>query len=408
MNTANPRIGNSRLTVAALCFVIFVLAFASATEVRAQGGPLRIQTNELPSGVVGNTYSFTVNGAGGVTPYAWSASGLPPDLTIGSGSGQITGIPTQADTFSVTVTLKDVTLATVSKSFNLVIGSGTLSVSTTSLSPGTVGQSYSEVLTASGGTPPYSWSIASGSLPGGLTLIPSGSIDGTPTAVGNFIFTVRVTDSASRIATRSLSITISLPLLITTPSPLAAGTVGASYSQTLAATGGTTPYVWTPASGTLPAGLTLSAGGMISGTPTAAGTSNFTVQVTDSGSRKAMKEFSITVNPTPPVITTAAPLPAGTVGTAYSQPLGATGGMTPYTWSVASGTLPPGLMLSADGVISGTPTAQVTATFTVRVTDSASQTATKRSVSDTVRLWLLLVERPRIRGPLCRARHRPD
>src|SRR5262249_34254255 len=160
---------------------------------------------------------------------------------------------------------------------------------------------------------------------------------------------------------RSLSITISLPLLITTPSPLAAGTVGASYSQTLAATGGTTPYVWTPASGTLPAGLTLSAGGMISGTPTAAGTANFTVQVTDSGSRKAMKEFSITVNPPPPVITTAAPLPAGTVGTAYSQPLGATGGMTPYTWSVASGTLPPGLMLSAAGVIAGTPTAAVTA-----------------------------------------------
>src|SRR5262249_11051471 len=130
-------------------------------------------------------------------------------------------------------------------------------------------------------------------------------------------------------------------------------------------------------SGAFPAGLTLSPGGVISGIPTAFGTANVTVQVSDTGSRTATKDFSIIINPAPPVITTAAPLPAGTVGTAYSQTLGATGGTVPYTWSLASGTLPAGLTLSAAGVISGTPTAAVTATFTAQVTDSASQIGTK-------------------------------
>ncbi|PYS34814.1 MAG: hypothetical protein DMG14_28555, partial [Acidobacteria bacterium] len=260
-----------------------------------------------------------------------------------------------------------------------VISAGALSVTTVSLGLGTVGQDYSEVLTATGGAPPYSWSIDSGSLPGGLTLFATGSISGTPTAAGSFSFTVRVTDSAARTATsRLLSITISpAPLSITTTSPLVAGTVGTPYSQSLAATGGTTPYVWTLTSGTWPAGLTLSGAGVISGTPTAVDTASLTVQVTDSGSRTATKVFSITINPPPLLITTASPLPAGTVGAAYSQTLGATGGTPTYTWSIALGTLPAGLTLSAAGVISGTPTAAIAATFTVQVTDSASRTSAK-------------------------------
>ena len=164
------------------------------------------------------------------------------------------------------------------------------------------------------------------------------------------------------------------PPVVTTAS-LPVGTTTVAYSQTLAASGGVTPYTWSLASGTLPAGLTLSSAGVLSGTPTTAGTSTFTVRVTDAGNRVGTKSLSIVVG-TPVTVTTAS-LANGTVGTALSRTLAASGGATPYTWSLASGALPAGLTLSTAGVISGTPTTAGTASFTARATDSAGRTGTK-------------------------------
>jgi len=133
------------------------------------------------------------------------------------------------------------------------------------------------------------------------------------------------------------------------------------------------------ATGTLPAGLNLSAPGVISGTPTAAGASSFTVRVTDSASpaATATQALSLTVTAAPVALAvTTTSVANGAVGSAYSQTLTATGGTTPYTWAVASGTLPAGLNLSAAGVIGGTPTAAATSSFTVRVTDSATPAVT--------------------------------
>src|SRR5439155_16826848 len=132
--------------------------------------------------------------------------------------------------------------------------------------------------------------------------------------------------------------------------------------------------LWSIVSGALPAGLTLSAAGVISGSPTTVGSSNFTIQVTDSSSQTVSKSFSIAIDPPPLSITTVPPLPAATVGTSYSQTLAATGGTPPYSWSVASGALPAGLTFSVAGVISGTPAAASACSFTVQVTDSGSQT----------------------------------
>ncbi len=168
-----------------------------------------------------------------------------------------------------------------------------------------------------------------------------------------------------------------VPLVSTTS--LANGAVGSAYSQTLTATGGTTPYTWAVATGTLPAGLNLSAAGVISGTPTAAGSSSFTVRVTDSASPAvtATQALSLTITAAPVVLAvTTTSVANGAVGSAYSQTLTATGGTTPYTWAVATGTLPAGLSLSAAGVISGTPSAAGSFTFNVSVTDSASPAAT--------------------------------
>ncbi|HUB66305.1 MAG TPA: putative Ig domain-containing protein [Candidatus Methylacidiphilales bacterium] len=252
-------------------------------------------------------------------------------------------------------------------------------ITTTSPLPGgAVAASYSQTLMASGGTPPYTWSIASGSLPAGLSLSSGGVISGTPTVAGTFSFTAQVTDSNSMSATATFSLTIypqGTPI-IATSSPLPQGTAGAAYNQTLTASGGTTPYTWSIASGSLPAGLSLSSTGVISGTPTTAGTANFTVQVTDSDGLSSTAPFILTVNP-PPTITTGSPLPSGGVGTAYNQTLAASGGTTPYTWSLSSGSLPVGLSLSTSGAIGGTPTTAGTATFTVQVADANQATATQ-------------------------------
>jgi len=166
-------------------------------------------------------------------------------------------------------------------------------------------------------------------------------------------------------------------LVITTTS-LPAGNVGVAYSQAIAATGGVPAYSWSVISGSLPGGLSLgSSTGVVSGTPTAAGTSYFTVQVSDSQqpADTDTQALSIVVTAAPPAPTiTTTSLPNGTRGVAYSQTVQATGGTLPYTWTKVAGTLPNGLTLNAStGVISGTPSKKGTFNFTVRCTDAAMQ-----------------------------------
>jgi hypothetical protein len=254
-----------------------------------------------------------------------------------------------------------------------------LTITTSALPNGQVGAAYAATLAASGGAPSYTWSISTGSLPAGLTLSAGGVISGTATASGTFHFTVQVADSSSpaQTATASFSITESpatspAPLTITSTT-LPGAQVGASYSATLGASGGTPAYTWSISSGSLPAGLALSSAGVISGTPTSSGTANFTVQVADSGSpaQTQTASLSITVTATRLAITTTS-LAAGEDGTAYSATLAASGGTPGYVWSLSSGALPAGLALSRAGIISGMPTGTGNSSFTVTVTDSGS------------------------------------
>jgi hypothetical protein len=281
------------------------------------------------------------------------------------------------------------TMQTASKAYSLAVMSPVtpVSITTTSVASGQVGLAYSATLGASGGTTPYSWSISSGALPGGISLgAANGTISGAPTASGQFNFTAMVTDSTTpsqQTDTQSFSLTIAAataqPPSVTTAS-LPGGTVNSAYSTTLAATGGATPYTWSITTGALPAGLSLTAAtGAISGKPTAAGNSSFTVQVKDSKNSTGTKALSISIAAAaqPPSVTTAS-LPGGSVSTTYSTTLAATGGTTPYTWSITAGVLPAGLSLTAaSGVISGTPTVGGNSSFTVQVKDSKNNTATK-------------------------------
>ena len=197
-----------------------------------------------------------------------------------------------------------------------------LTATTAGLAEGQVNVAYSQALTASGGSAPYTWSLTGGSLPAGLSLNPeSGAITGTPTAPGTSSFTVRVSDSSSptpQSATASLSITV-LPLTITTTA-LAEGQLNVAYSQALTAAGGSAPYTWSLTGGSLPAGLSLNPeSGAITGTPTAPGTSSFTVRVSDSSTptpQSATASLSITVLA---LTVTSAELPGGEVGVGYSR-----------------------------------------------------------------------------------------
>jgi hypothetical protein len=191
--------------------------------------------------------------------------------------------------------------------------------------------------------------------------------------------TFKVTDSASpaQNTTATFSLTIAPATLTISTTSLPNGQAGVAYSQTLAATGGTGAFTWQLTAGTLPAGLTLTASsGLISGTPTLPVTATpLTFKVTDSGSPVQTATANPTLTIVPAVLTiTTASLPNGVQGVAYSQTLAATGGTGAYTWQLTSGTLPTGLTLTAaSGLISGTPSAVVSATpLTFKVTDSGS------------------------------------
>jgi hypothetical protein len=350
-----------------------------------------VTTASLQDGKVNTPYNQTLEATGDGTPITWSidTGTLPDGLSIASTTGVISGTPTAAGTSNFTVKATNAT-GSGTKPLSITIVSAP-TVTTTSLPNGTVNVAYSETLAATGDAP-ITWSLESGALPTGLNLFGGGVISGTPTTAGMYSFIVKATNAIGN-DTKMLSITIAsaggqgTAPTITTAS-LTGGTAGTAYSQTLTATGDT-PITWS-ITGALPAGLSLS-GNVISGTPTAAGTSNFIVRATNA-TGSVTKTLSITIasagsQEVPPAITTAS-LPNGMVNAAYSRTLSATGD-TPITWSIDTGALPAGLNLSGN-VISGTPTTAGTYSFTVKATNTVN--------SDTKALSITINDLPALTG----------
>ncbi len=294
----------------------------TATVLTAFATPLQVTVTD-PKGLpyANATVTFTVP-ASGASATLSSATAMTNDSGVASITAMANGV---AGTYNVSASVTGVTTPAV---FVLTNAPTPVSITTTSLPGGTVGTIYSATLVAQGGTMPYTWSLLSGSLPAGLSLNAStGVISGTPSGpAATSAFTVQVVDSSSpaQAVSKQLSIVIApvstSPPTITTAT-LPSGVINAAYSASLSAQGGVSPYMWSISSGTLPAGLTLNAGtGVISGTPTSAGTSNFTVMLTDHAGQVARAQLSIVIDP---LITLSLPTtsqqPGSTVTTAQVQ-----------------------------------------------------------------------------------------
>ena len=375
---------------------------------------LQITTGSLPPGTVGAFYNQSLGAADGQPPYNWwlpgGTSSLPPgqsgDMSFSS-DGTISGTPSTPGTFSFWVNVSDNESPpnVVSEMLSITItggSSGPLQITTTTLSDGIVGGIYSLQLNASGGQSPYSWSLTPGSLalPAGLNLSNGGVLSGTPLNAPfggtTSYFSVRVTDNAANTVDQLLSVTIYPPLTMAAV-VLPGGTVGIAYSTQILVSGGDSgiwfgsPYYFSGpggfiSSGSLPPGLNVSVGVIttsnaffvISGTPTNIGPYPFTMGMYDNDLNWVQNNYSITIAPSSLQITTAS-LNNAIVGVACAYQLQASGGTTPYTWTIANGSqpLPSALALSTGGLISGVPAASGTNNFIVRLTDHNSLSVTR-------------------------------
>jgi uncharacterized protein YhjY with autotransporter beta-barrel domain len=346
-------------------------------------GGLTINPASLAAGSVGVAYNHSVTASGGSGGYVYSisAGSLPPGLSINAGNGAITGTPTTGGSFGFTVFVRDSNGNTGTKPYTIDIGANILTLSPTTLPNGALTIPYSQTVTASGGTGPYTFTLASGTLPNGLSISVGGVVSGTPTVAGPFNFTLRATDSVNNVGTQNYTVNIGSNILTVTPPTLPNGTQGVAYSQTFGASGGTAPYTFARTSGALPPGLSLTSGGVLSGTPTASGTFNFNVQATDPSFNTGTTSYSLTINLTPLTINPPT-LPAATVGTPYNQTVVASGGTAPYSYVVLSGSPPPGIALGAGGAITGTPTTPGSYSFTVQATDATPNTGTRNYTID--------------------------
>jgi lysophospholipase L1-like esterase len=361
--------------------------------VNPASAPLAVTTISLPNVTAGQTYATQLTSTGGVAPVQWSvsAASLPPGLSLDPGRGLLEGAPTAAGTYTFTAQVTDASTPVPQKATKeltiAVLPAPSLQITTPSLPNGAGGSYYSAIIQAAGGIGSGQWSVSSGSLPAGLGLNAStGQISGAPSGIGAFPFTVTFTDAAGNTASHSYSVTI-------TPSPLAVSPalptaiVGTLYGANVTPSGGQPPYNWNLLSGPLPLGLTFNAAaGTITGTPTQAGTFPLQVTVSDSSSpaQQVTANLTLTVNePTvnpPSQFQVSPPSAPGVAGVYYTGWMGLTGGQYPYTWTVASGALPPGLNLN-QGYIYGTPTTAGTYPVTIQVTDSSSPSPQTASVS---------------------------
>jgi hypothetical protein len=351
-----------------------------------------------PSGLPATAYThtFVANGNPAPNNYTVVAGALPGGLMLNAATGALTGMPAANGVFNFTVRAGN-GVGTHDQAYTINIGAGTTMVTSGPPPTGNLMTAYSHTFTGNGSPLANNFMVTAGALPPGLMLnAGTGALTGTPTALGTYNFTIQAGNGFGN-ATQAYSVQIDpqnvAPTLFTSPAAPATGTTGSPYSHTFAANGSPTPF-YTLASGTLPPGLSLNPiTGVLNGTPTGVGAFTFTVRALNIAGNTVSAPVTITVgNPPPPIVTPPAmgggtgsgqqpaaptafalgqsPIQIGSsVGLPYALPVIANGNPAP-TYSLIGGSLPPGITMSPDGVLSGTPTMEGEYTFTVRAANN--------------------------------------
>ena len=376
--------------------------------------PLSLPTSNPPTlgwATLSLPYTGTVVGSGGSGNYAWTVTGLPSDnlsYSTNGGTLTLTGTPGTATTVSFTAKLTDTTT-------NLTVGPYTYTVpvyatvtlpspNPASLGPGDAGINYIGTITAAGGSGNYSWTVTG--LSDGLSSSPSGgtlTISGTPAASGTVSFNASVKDNSTNttVGPFTYTITVYSALVLPAPDPVSlpsTGYSGLAYTGTIGASGGSGTYSWqvTGLSDNLapsPSGATLTVSGTPGATPA---TVTFSVKLTDTATNFSITQtgYNIAIGTPPPVglpTPNPASLPFAVINQPYTGSIVASGGVTPYTWSVNGVSIPSNgtavliadsIMVSSNGTnvlsVGGTPTVLQTVNLTnVKVTDLAGSTQTQ-------------------------------
>jgi len=376
----------------------------SSERIRVVEPEIRILTDTLPAAELGAPWCVRLEASGGDGTYAWTlrpGSLLPPGLSLEERGGEggipatlLCGRPAALGVFSFSLQVRSGGRAAV-QAFDLqVLEGATAPVITTRQLPVALFQrDYLAALGAAGGSPPYQWSLGSGSLPEDLHLQEDGVIVGTASSSGRFTFSVQLLDARGQRAEASLTLVISEPDRLTCISrELPPLRVGEPFSGALIAAGGVEPYRWTNRnlrrlaeeigesgetwSGEPPPGLVLETSGGLDGEPTLAGRYVWTLDLIDAALTRESCTVVVDVGEEQRLSILTGGIPAAVTGRPYRTQLEAGGGSGEVAWSLHAGSaLPPGLSLSASGLLEGTATVlpaggEATFSFVVEARDA--------------------------------------
>jgi hypothetical protein len=308
---------------------------------------------------------------------------LPKGLFIVQTSGMLSGTPAEIGIFRFEAQSRDEFNASKTSWYRLSVSSGgaddealPLEIASTQLEVGQIGAEYAFQLRARGGKSPHTWSAKG--LPDGIELdMANGVLAGTPETEGEFAIAFTLQDAEGKTVGKSLTLIVRASPLFVTTSALEGGQIERAYQTRLAAQGGEPPYLWDLAGGNLPAGLVLDPlSGVLSGVPTEKHEGLLRVRVMDTEGKTDSADLPLEIRASSLAVASPAIAEAFEAQN-YSFSLQAVGGTPPYNWSMNSGSLPPGMVLSAGGQLSGNPAAHGEFTFAVTVSDAEQQTASR-------------------------------
>lgn len=345
----------------------------------AQTAPLTLPTYDMfRYAVAARPFSYRFAPAGGVAPYVFAVetdSVLPPGLRLNGATGELSGIVPMVGEFRHTICIADAAQAQICVPF-LMIAVANEGDIYTELPAARASVDYQNLVAKPGEFASFDYDPASGSLPPGMVLEITGRLYGIPRAPGGaWAFRIRAKDFEGTTVVRPFLIRVLGPLAATTALPN--GFSATQYAGQLTVLGDQPPHVWTVRRGPLPPGYVLSENGRIDGICNQPGRYAFALRVADPGGSSHDRDIVLTVEATlPPISISNTSLPGGAVGVDYRQQLNVSGGRAPYSFRIL-GSLPPGVTLSAGALLSGTPAAVGSYTFTVQVTDVSGAASSK-------------------------------